>query len=158
MVVGVRTLRKLQLAQYHGACFIQAAHHACIFVRPEISMHGRAGGCRKIFRPEDILQRNRNAVQRTQIPASSNFCVCGPGLRDGGVCHHMYVAAKLAVQSGNAVELRARHIQCRNLARLDVCREFHEFEVVQSLCHGILHSTWFDTSKRVIPRLIAVNR
>src|SRR3984893_13639198 len=50
---------------------------------------------------------------------------------------HIDITAEFAVESGDAVELRARHLQRRDFAGLGACRELGEFKVVQIADHGI---------------------
>jgi hypothetical protein len=137
MVIGVGALGKLQLAQYDRAGFVQAAHRACVFIGSEISMDSGAGCGRETLCPEQVLQRNRNTMQRPTILACRDFGLRGCGLRHCGIGHHMDVAAEVAVQRGDAVELRAGNLLRRNLAHLDKCRELRELEIMQIVDHGI---------------------
>jgi hypothetical protein len=69
--------------------------------------------------------------------ACSEFGLRGFGLRHRRIGHHMDIAAEFAVQSGDAIELRTRHLRRGNFTRLDTCRERSEFKVVQIVDYGI---------------------
>ncbi|MGY4488320.1 hypothetical protein ACVWWR_007511 [Bradyrhizobium sp. LM3.2] len=119
MVIGIGALGELQLAEHHGACIPEPARDGRIFTGTKIAMKRSAGRRRNALGPKQILQRNRYAMQRAPILAICDFGIRGFRLVDSRFRHHVNVAAEFTVQGVDTVELRARHIQRGDFARLD---------------------------------------
>lgn len=150
MVIGIGALGELHLAEDDGARVLEPAHDGCICTGTKVAM--KRGACRRrnALGPEQVLERNRHAMQGPPIPALRDVGVRGFRLGHGRFRHHVNVAAEIAVDGVDPVELRARHLQRRDFARLEVCRERGEFEIVQGVGHGsVLHS---GDSRGVRPR------
>lgn len=164
MVIGIGALGQLYLAEHNGARVLEPTHDRCVFTGTKIAMKNGAGCRRDALGPEKILQRNRHAMQRAAIPAMCDFGVRGFRLGNSRLCHHVNVATEFTIQGVDTVELRARHVQRGDVARLKTCGELCELEIVQCVGHGSrLHSCRsipkrFDTGISNILVFLAVNQ
>jgi hypothetical protein len=84
-----------------------------------------------------IFHRDRDAVQRPAIAARGDLCLRRLGLGHRDLRHHQRIAAERSVQGGDTIELGLRHRHRRDLARLDACCQFCEFEEMQVGGRGI---------------------
>ena len=57
----------VEFSQKNCPRFIKAFDDGGVFVRDKIGQNFRAAGGTDAFRPEQILKRNRNAMQRAKI-------------------------------------------------------------------------------------------
>jgi hypothetical protein len=104
-----------------------------------VDRHAGRGG--HALGPAQILHRDRHAVQRSAIATAGDLRLRRLGLRHRGLRHHQHIAAELAVERGDAIELRARHRDRRDLARPDARRQLHELEVVQVVGGDGVHAS-----------------
>ena len=69
MIIGVGALCHLQLAEQHRACFLQSAYNCRVVIGAEVCVDRHAGCGGKALGPEQVFDRNRDAVQRPAIMA-----------------------------------------------------------------------------------------
>ena len=112
MVIG--ELGGHRLADDDGAGRAQLGHHGGVVARPAATADRRAELGRIIRRVDDVLDRDRNAVQRSERVALRAALVERARLRERVLAVEMDERFDLAINRFNAVEAGARIILGRN--------------------------------------------
>jgi hypothetical protein len=131
MMIRVGAFGELQLSQQHGTGLLQAAHDRCILARamPPADRHPCSG--RPSLGPAQVLHCDRHTVQRPAIAARNDFVFCRSRLVHRIFSQHHDVGIQRRIQTGDAIQLRARHVNRRDVARSQGNAECPEVDVVQ---------------------------
>ena len=96
-------LAQVQLAQQYRTRIIQPANNRRILVRHKFRQHLRPTRREHALRVYDVLDTDRDPVQRALVPARLHLRFRLPRLRHRLLAHHSDVRAKLVVESRNAL-------------------------------------------------------
>ena len=88
--------------------------------------------------PQQVLERQRHAVQRTAAAALRDLGVGAAGVLHRLLRHHRHVAVQPRVHGLDARQHVAGHLFRRNAAGLDLAPHLQQFEMVQfAVVHGM---------------------
>jgi hypothetical protein len=131
MVVGIRAFGELGFADEDRAGGLQAPHHRRVAGRHGLAAQPHAGAGGHAFDVEQVLDRDRHAVQRTAPCVCRDLFVGRVGLCERGVGHHQRVRMQVAVERRDPVEQCLGHLAGRHGAVADQGRKLADIEVVQ---------------------------
>ena len=100
----------VEFAQQDCPGFIESGHDGRIAVRCMIGENLRATRQTSTFNREEILEGDRNTVQRTTILPADNFLFSGARRRQRFISEDSQVGEIVIVQAFNPVEMNLRHL------------------------------------------------
>jgi hypothetical protein len=130
MMISIRAFGLLQLAEDDRARILQPCHHGRILAWMELAMDGHAVRSRRTLDPAKILDRNRNAMQRTLDPAGCDFLLCSRCFRQRGISRDIGVALEFAIEPLDPLEHRPGYFNRRQLLRMDLLSDLDQSEIV----------------------------
>src|SRR5262245_5253108 len=145
-----------KLAEEHGAGIVELARRGRVFVgnvvRADFRMAGRADPARVV----DVLQTERDAMQRPAVSAFCDFLLGFARLLKREIRGDEEKGGQLGVESGNTLQVRLRKLYGRELARADQLRRLRdrqEMKVVGHICRGTRSSFPASLSNKCGPPL-----
>ena len=131
MVIGKRAFREFHFADDHRARFFQARHRGRVFVRHPVRQHFRAARGLHAARPQQVLQRDRHAVQRAERLAFRARRIEPFRARHGGVGGDRDERAVTVVGGRDPVQRVFGDGLRRQLAALDPTADLRQRQPVQ---------------------------
>src|SRR6185503_11913887 len=121
----------VELAEKHGARVAQLTHDFGIFSRYAVGIHGARGRRQNAGRVDVVLEADRNAVQRAAILAADDLGLECARLLERALRRDRYIGVDARVDALDAIEIRAREIDGRQIARRDAATGFRDREARQ---------------------------
>src|SRR5580765_3782070 len=131
MVVGERSLGKLELPKQDGAGLAQLADDGRIDVRDEGAVQRHS--CRRgnSFGPAQVLDRDRHAVELRQELAPPDHLLGGARLRQRQLRRDERIRLQGRIDTLDPAQHRLGQLNGRDLARRDKTRQLVDLEVVE---------------------------
>src|SRR6478672_5614984 len=99
-----------ELSQQDGAGLIQAGDDRCVVTRHPVLQKARVGGRTNAVRGKEVLHRDRDPVQRTQVIATLESGIGSSSLLKRMFSGYRYEAMQAAVQRCGTVEARLHEL------------------------------------------------
>ena len=108
MVGGLRAFAERKFAERNGACLLQLLDHGSTESRHKIPEDFRAGHCCDTLRVTQVLDTNRNTVQRPAIMTSQYLGLGPPRGGDGAIGSYGDVALEMLIFGFDAIQHHLR--------------------------------------------------
>ena len=113
---AIGELVHVELAQDDCARRLEPRHHLGVLIRDAVREHRARRRRQHPRRIDVVLQRDRNAVQRTAPPAPRQLRLERPRALDGALLGHRHEGVELRVQTPDARDVGLHEIQRREVA------------------------------------------
>ena len=130
---------QVRFPQHDGARRAQPCHNLRIAVRHELRQDLRPGGRPHTFRPDVVLQRDGNAMERSPPASARDFPLRPLRLRQRRLPHHRQVGIQPRIQPFDPLEIRAHQVDRRELPRaheFGQLRDGQEWQFLRGTCRG----------------------
>ena len=132
----MRELMRRDLAEQHRAGIVELAGRRGILRGNVVRAHlGMARG-EDAARVVDVLQSERDAVQRTAIAPLRDFLLRHARLLQRQIGRHRDKGVQLRIEGRDALEVRMHELHGRELARADPLRQLRDGGKMQFVSHG----------------------
>ena len=131
VVHAERVLVRALLAEQHGARRRERARHGGVGVGHPVAVHLRAARRTDARRLHDVLEADRNAVERPRWSPRASACVHAPRVGERALRGDGHVGVQLRIQPFDAREVRLRELDRADPLPVERLGGFQDGEVGQ---------------------------